>query len=182
MSDRQERGEMPEHDVTIRRGRPDEAAALARLHVDVWRATYGGLAPEEALSRLDEARRMPYWSGALATVQPARGVWVAEEAGKLLGVVSLGAATHPTFAGRAEIKHLYVAAEAQGRGLGKRLLQAALEDCRSAGEHGAALAVVRQNARARAFYRAMGGVEGAGFLDPGPLWRSENIVVTWEFG
>ncbi len=76
---------------------------------------------------------------------------------------------------------MYIANGAQGQGLGEKLLQTAIIHCRAAGDFGLALAVVRQNERARSFYKKMGGVEVSSFIDPGPLWRSENILVTWDF-
>lgn len=167
--------------IRVRRGRRDEAVELARLHVCVWRATYGDLAPGEAVKLLDEAKRLPYWANATTVAAAGRGVWVAEEAGTLLGVVSIGPSDHSIFAGRAELKHLYVANDAQGQGLGERLLLTAINECRAAGDLGMGLAVVRQNARARRFYRKMGGIELSGFTDAGPLWRSENILVAWDF-
>ena len=167
--------------IHVRRGRPDEAEALARLHVDVWRATYRDLAPSEAVKLLDEARRLPYWTRATTLTEAGRGVWVADGDGTLLGVVSVGASDHPIFEGRAELKHLYVAGDAQGRGVGARLLRRAIDDCQAAGDVGLALAVVKQNARARRFYGKMGGIEVAEFTDAGPLWRSDNILVAWDF-
>ncbi|WP_227271787.1 GNAT family N-acetyltransferase [Roseobacter weihaiensis] len=169
--------------ILIRRGRREDAANLAKLHVDVWRATYASLAPVEAKTLLDEARRLPYWQSALVLQEPGKGVWVAVDADEAIrGVISFDASGHPAFEGRREIKHLYVALDAQGQGIGQRLLQMAISECRTAGACGVALAVVRQNALARQFYKKMGGVEIGGFTDPGPLWRSDNIVVAWDNG
>ena len=167
--------------ILIRRGRQDEAIELARLHVDVWKATYSDLAPSEAIELLDEVKRLPYWADATAGMKPGRGVWVVDDGGTLLGVVSIGSSDNPIFEGRAELKHLYVVNDAQNRGLGKQLLHTAINECKAAGDSGMALAVVRQNELARSFYKKMGGVEVSDFTDLGPLWRSENILVAWEF-
>ncbi|WP_130406157.1 GNAT family N-acetyltransferase [Thalassococcus sp. S3] len=172
---------MAQSDVSVSRGRPDEAATLAKLHVDVWRATYSAYAPQKALKLLDEEKRLPYWSAVLASNERGRGAWVARDADTIVGVVSIGSSDNPVFEGRAELKHLYVAKDAQSSGLGKRLLLTAINECKGAGSNGMALAVVRQNERARKFYRNMGGVEGARFVDPGPLWQSENVLVVWDF-
>jgi len=166
-------------EISIRQGRADEAAALAKLHVDVWRATYRNYTTPEALSLLDEAKRLPYWRAALSTELDGAGVLVAEQGGILLGVISYGSSRHEAFEGRTEIKHFYVTGSAQGRGIGQRLLKPVLDDGNTA-RQGVALAVVRQNERARRFYAKMGGVEIGAFTDPGPLWRSENVVVAWD--
>lgn len=172
---------MQQDNLTLRRGRPDDAEDLARLHVTVWRATYGDYAPEQAIRLLDTARRLPYWVGALAGDSTGQAVWVVEEAGCILGVISIGPATEPAFKGRMEVKHLYVVETAQGKGLGQRLLTTALHACQNADARGMALAVVQQNDGARQFYRRMGGIEVDRFVDPGPLWRSENIMIAWDF-
>ncbi|WP_175484818.1 GNAT family N-acetyltransferase [Jannaschia pohangensis] len=169
----------PEARVSIRTGRPDEADALAKLHVDVWRATYRDYASAEAFKMLDEAKRLPYWQDALLDKRPCAGVFVAEQDASLLGVVSYGPSQHESFAGRTEIKHLYVAELARGLGVGRLLLKAVLDD-ESAARPGLALAVVRQNNSARRFYKKMGGAEIGTFIDPGPLWKSENIIVAWD--
>lgn len=159
--------------ITLRRAQPEEADALAKLHVSVWRETYREYAPEQAIRTLDETRRLPYWTKAIAS----GSVWVADAGDEGLGVISFGPSQHDAFGRRAEIKHLYVALNAQGQGVGRRLLEKALEQC---APNGVALAVVRQNTGARRFYARLGGVECGAFTDPGPLWRSENIVVAWD--
>lgn len=167
--------------VTLRPARPNEAEALARLHVAVWRATYRDYAPAEAVAILDEARRLPYWMDVLSSDDPQTGAIVAARANDTLaGVISFAPSKYEAFAGRTEIKHLYVDRDAQGQGIGRRLLNAVLDRAQYRPGTGIALAVVRQNEGARAFYRSMGGLEVGAFVDPGPLWKSENIVVAWD--
>ncbi|WP_312164905.1 hypothetical protein [Phenylobacterium sp.] len=36
------------------------------------------------------------------------------------------------------------------------------------------------DAAAIAFYEALGGRRAGRFTDPGPLWRSDNIVFVWD--
>ncbi|MEO0487055.1 MAG: GNAT family N-acetyltransferase [Pseudomonadota bacterium] len=164
-------------DLTVRHAEAGEAPELAALHVRVWRATYGGLAPQVALHTLDEAKRLPVWEAAIAE-QRAR---VATHGDTIIAAACFGPSTHAAFDGRCEIKHLYVDLVHQGHGVGQRLLSATLKACRVGfPERGVALAVVRQNDAARAFYKRQGGAEIATFTDPGPLWRSDNIVVAWD--
>jgi ribosomal protein S18 acetylase RimI-like enzyme len=164
----------------IRPARPDEAERLAALHVAVWRKTYRDIASPEAFAQLDETRRLPYWTKAVHTDQEDAGVLVAEVSGNIVGVVSFGPSAHEAFEGRMEIKHIYVSYDAHGHGIGRRLLEAVLNREGPGGSVGTALAVVRENDQARRFYQRMGGVEIATFIDPGPLWRSDNIVVAWD--
>ena len=165
--------------MNLRAAHADEALALAKLHVDVWRNTYADLATPEALATLDAKRRLPLWQGYLA--DPAHHIFVASQNGTLTGVVCLGPPSHPAFGQRGEIDHLYVAKSAARQGIGKQLLNAALAHLAKGGYQGAALAVVRQNHPARAFYAACGGKEAGEFIDSGPLWKSENIVMAWDW-
>lgn len=165
--------------LVLRRAVPDDAGALARIHHRVWVETYAGLAPPEAVATLTEARRLSGWTALLAGDDPVTLVALAGE--EPVGLVCHGAPTDPVFGPRGEVRHLYLLPGHRGRGQGLRLLQAALAGLRQRGYPGAALAVVAQNLRARAFYRAAGGVETRSFTDKGPLWRSENRLVAWSF-
>ncbi len=162
--------------MILRRAEARDAPALAALHVAVWRATYRDLAPTAAQAALDLPHRLRQWTATLAS--PA-GTMLAVSGGQVVGLVSHGAPTHPVFGAAGEVRHLYVAPDWQGRGVGRALLAQARQALAQAGFPATALAVVAGNAPARAFYRAMGGVEGARFRDPGPLWQSDNIVVSW---
>lgn len=170
----------PQAEYSLRQGRPADAQALAELHVAVWRDTYRSMATAEAYEQLGVARRLPYWNEALVTSDPETQVILGEVSGQILGVISTGHPRDAVMADSIEIKHLYVANAARGTGLGKALLNAALDHHRAAGHRAASLAVVEGNDHARRFYRHLGGKEVGKFVDPGPLWRSSNIVVRWE--
>jgi len=171
---------MDTNPIAVRRAQTGDEKRLARLHVSVWRATYQDYAPPEAIAKLDETRRLPYWIDAVNSAHTPSGALVAEFENEILGVVSFGPSTHAAFGGRTEIKHLYVDLGAHGQGIGQRLLRAVVNDQDIHEDGGVALAVVEQNGKARAFYQRMGGVEIGKFVDPGPLWKSNNIVVAWD--
>jgi RimJ/RimL family protein N-acetyltransferase len=48
-------------------------------------------------------------------------------------------------------------------------------DCRRA-----ALSVVKGNEQAMAFYEALGGRIAGEHIDPGPVWRSHNVMFVWD--
>ncbi|MCB1361776.1 MAG: GNAT family N-acetyltransferase [Rhodobacteraceae bacterium] len=162
----------------IRSATPDDARRIAAFHATVWHQTYASLAPAEARAQLTEARRLAQWQAALA--DPGRQTWLAEDAGALQGLVNVGPPDPAVFGARGEIKHLYVARSARRQGLGARLLSMARAVLAQSGYAGAGLGVVRQNQAARAFYRAQGGREIGTFTDPGPLWRSDMVLVVWD--
>jgi len=166
--------------VRIRPAVPADAEGIAALHVEVWRDTYRHLAPADAIRLLDQTRRLPQWQAILDPLHSDTGALVAEVAGQPVGVIAHGPARHPALRAATEIKHLYVHRKAQGSGVGRALLMAAFGWLRDGNCPEVALAVVHQNTKARAFYRRMGGRECGTFVDPGPLWRSENVVVAWS--
>ena len=45
---------------------------------------------------------------------------------------------------------------------------------------GEALGVVVGNKPAMAFYEALGGRVAGTYIDPGPLWRSDNLIFVWD--
>ncbi len=165
--------------MKLRPALPADLAAVAGFHLRIWQDTYREMAPPAARAQLDLAWRLPQWQGWLARPAPF-GTTLAEDGGSIAGLVSFGPSDHPAFGGRAEIGHLYVDPVWRGTGLGRRLLSHALDRMRAAGFAGTGLAVVRDNHAARAFYAATGGTEAGGFTDPGPLWRSDNVLVVWD--
>jgi hypothetical protein len=44
--------------VSIRAATPDDAVAIAHVHVESWRTTYEGIVPGEYLAGLDETLRV----------------------------------------------------------------------------------------------------------------------------
>ena len=156
--------------------------AVAAFHVRLWRDTYRAMAPEEALAALDETRRRPTWQAVLSQPKQGQQTWVAEQQGEIVGLLAFGPPSHEAFNGAGEIKHLYVASKARRTGLGRKLLDLAFSELAKAGFSHAALAVVRDNSPAIRFYEVMGGKNIGSFTDPGPMWKSDNLVLEWMIG
>lgn len=169
---------MPEH--TIRKAIQTDAPALAAFHVRIWRETYRDIAPQAAYDQLDETRRLPGWHKLLSTKFSQSGAFLAEHSGQISGLISFAPAPPSMPEGHIEITHLYVCDSQRGQGLGRRMMHHVFDHL--APHLGISLAVVTQNTAARSFYIRMGGVEAATFVDPGPLWRSDNIRVDWPKG
>jgi len=165
-------------DVTIRRARPEDATPIARLHVKTWRETYRGLAPEAAVRILDLPYRHAVWVKMLE--QATCTVLVAEQAGMIVAIGSSGPATSPELEPHGEINYLYVDAAMAGRGIGRKMMAALAADLQARGFTSAALGVVAGNAGAIAFYERLGGQCTGGYTDPGPHWRSENLIYVWR--
>ncbi len=145
--------------MTIREATPEDAAGIARVHVESWRTTYPGIMPQEHLDALSVADREKSWREILTGSGPLRSLdYVAEtDGGEIVGFVSGGAerAGDPDFGG--EVYGLYLLQSQQGEGLGRRLVQTV---ARRLSQEGYRTLLIWVNARnpARGFYEALGGV------------------------
>jgi len=120
----------------IRRMLPAEAGVVARLFA--------------------EAAEAAHWSAQEFVQLETSGiqVWVAMQDDEIAGAVASREA-----AGEAEILNLAVAPAWRGRGIGRRLMETALDWAVSAGVRRVFLEVRESNARARVFYFRLGFTE-----------------------
>ena len=131
----------------IRPGGPDDAEAVARVHVETWQAAYAHALPAGELA-------------ALSVEERAKGhrLWpptfVAEIAGEIIGFVGVGASRQPGADG--ELFTIYVHPDHWGTGVGRALIEAGEEELRKLGHRDAILWVLGDNPRARRFYEFAG--------------------------
>lgn len=126
--------------LLIRKARPNERAALEALQR---RASLANDGDREALLANPDAIALPDW-------QIANGhVHVAELGGRIAGF----SAALPREGGAVELDGLFVAPELWRRGVGRALIDHAVEQARAAG---ARTMQVTGNRQAEAFYRACG--------------------------
>lgn len=140
----------------VRPAEIEDAAAIARVHVDTWRTAYRGLLPDDYLASLDEAGYAERWRRTLAA--GSSQVYVAEDDRQIVGFASGGMerAGEDGFTG--ELYAIYVLDSAQGRGHGRRLVQAVVQGLRQMGLGDMIVWVLRDNHPARHFYERLGGV------------------------
>ncbi len=144
----------------IRPATEADAAAIGAVHARAWAETYPALLPAGVLARMsDPSRRAEQWRGWLAAPPPVGGTDVAVLDGSVVGFVCCAPAREAALGAAGEITGLYLLAAAQRRGLGRALMAAAARRLLAGGIGDAALWVVVGNARAIAFYRALGAVE-----------------------
>jgi ribosomal protein S18 acetylase RimI-like enzyme len=166
--------------ISTRSASLDDAQAIADFHVKVWRHTYRDLAPAQAHAALDEHYRGRKWREKLASNERDQLVLVAQTGGRIVGIGAAGAPSEPIFGGRGEIKFLYVDPHFKRRGIGRTLLAQLATHLQALRYPGAALSVVKGNAAAIAFYEALNGRFAGEYVDAGPIWRSQNIVMVWD--
>jgi GNAT superfamily N-acetyltransferase len=140
----------------VRPAEVEDAAAIARVHVATWRSTYRGLLPDDFLASLDEAGYEERWRRILD--DGSGRVFVAADGRDVVGFASGGRerAGEGGYAG--ELYAIYVLRESQGRGHGRRLVQAVVGGLRELGLADMIVWVLRDNAGARRFYERLGGL------------------------
>ena len=139
---------------------PGDAAQLARVHVQSWRETYAGILPKPYLDNLSIPRHARQWRRRLMGADEV--TLAAEGAEGLVGYCSGGESRWKT-PGEAEITTLYVLRQAQGAGLGRRLLTDTARVLAARGAKTLVIWVLRDNHHACGFYERLGGrLEGRG--------------------
>ena len=108
--------------MILRPAAPSDAAGVAGVYVASWNAGFAGLVPPRPLDAAQVAR----WERDLAA-GPARW-WLVEEADRVLGFVGTGPSRDPVDPGLGELDTIAVRPDAWRRGVGRRLMTAALED------------------------------------------------------
>ena len=149
--------------ITIRAATPADAAAVADVYLDSFRATYAF-----PLAHTDAEVR-----GWVREVLVAGGdTWVAAEDGRVVGMMVVRPG---------ELDQLYVAPDRLGAGIGRRLL----DEAKRRSPAGLALYTFQVNARARRFYERNGFVvdrlgDGSGNEEGQPdvryTWRPDETT------
>ncbi len=151
--------------VQVRRAVCDDAAPMAVIHVQAWKVAYRGLMPDEVLERLSVEQRQEMWRQALAAESPV--VYVAAKRGVVVGFCAVAAPSRDDHAEDrvAELVAIYVNPDLWRAGVGRALMDVALEDLRDGGWRWVTLWVLAENRPARDFYTRFGFVpDGAEML------------------
>jgi ribosomal protein S18 acetylase RimI-like enzyme len=148
-----------EGEAVIRSARPDDAPAIARVHVDSWRETYAGIVPDDFLASLSYERREGMWRSGLE--HPAwKGVlFVAEDPEHgVVGFVAGGPPQEGDEEFSCELWALYLLRAHQGRDIGRQLFRRFTSEMASRGHSSMLLWVLAENPTT-GFYERMGGVK-----------------------
>jgi ribosomal protein S18 acetylase RimI-like enzyme len=137
----------------LREARPEDAAAVAVVHVRSWQAGYRGLVPDAYLDRLRPEDRAPHYTfGDPDPSQPATVVAVDGRA--ILGFATTRPSPDDPRSG--ELTALYVDPDHWDRGVGRALLEDARTRLTDHGFGQARLWVFAGNDRAERFYQRDG--------------------------
>jgi ribosomal protein S18 acetylase RimI-like enzyme len=167
-------------EITIRPIGAADIAAVAELHAASWRSAYRGMLRDEYLDTDVVGDRLRAWTARLANPVDSQFGFIAEsEAGPAGFVFMLGRedATWGTL-----VDNLHVRPGLKGRGIGRRLLQAAAVETgrRYPGER-VHLFVFEANDGARRFYASVGGQEvERGLVEPPGGGSQVHLRVAWN--
>lgn len=151
--------------INYRHAVPDDAEAIAKLHIASWRETYTGLLPDDLVASKTVPQRAAAWRHILLAADPCgephHHVLLAAEEGALLGFGSYGRQRDQEIAGlgfTGEFSALYILKRGQQRGIGRTLMTSMAAELMRDSLRGASLLVLRENRAACQFYEYIGGV------------------------
>jgi ribosomal protein S18 acetylase RimI-like enzyme len=158
----------------IRKATQDDIPAIAALHIEGWKAAYGGLVDQGYLDSLSVEQRIKDWQGWMAAGESE--TLIAEIGGKPSGFITTGRTKTPPPGSSpirplysAEVYALYLDPSAFRQGVGTALLKQAAADLKDQKHSSLCLWVLDGNARAKAFYEKMGGQKvGSKMVEIGP--------------
>lgn len=146
--------------VTIRRARPADADAMARVHLSAWRSTYAGVLPETYLTTLSASRESMGYERAILERRGGHAGFVAVADGRespgggVVGFVTGGLSRRPGIA-EGEVETIYLLDDFRDRGIGRRLMRAMASHLASLGAESAFAWVLEENP-SRWFYARLG--------------------------
>lgn len=134
----------------------EDAAGIAKVRVDSWRATYRGMIPDGYLDamRVDESAML--WNRVLTVPEAVRPVvYVLEADGEIVGFASGMRLSEPKLGFDAELTGIYLASSMQRQGWGQCLVRFVVADCIARGASSMLVWVIAGNAGARKFYEKL---------------------------
>ena len=171
--------EADDMEIIIERATPDDADAISELLRITWQATYPneevGISEEDIRLRTEgeHGERIPQnvenWRKRIETDDGTVAVFVAREAGQVVGMAAPG-----IIDGQRRIGAMYVLPDAQGKGIGGRLMERALEW--HGHEEDIYLLVASYNDNAINFYKRFGFVQtDTAVIDKGNVYGNTQI-------
>ena len=146
---------------TVRIATVDDAAAIARAHVDAWKVAYEGIVPASHLDALDVDERTKEWTSILrgevevpAVARPTNHV--VEVDGLVVGFACVGDYREDNQPEHGELWALYVHPDQWGTGCGAALMRTTLRQFADERRRTGHLWVLQHNTTAQGFYEGWG--------------------------
>ncbi|UOQ92712.1 GNAT family N-acetyltransferase [Halobacillus shinanisalinarum] len=140
--------------MRIRKANHGDAAAIAKISVDTWRATYKGIVSQAFLDQMSYQERTNKWKQKL--IDPKMFSYIAEtEKGEAVGYANGGGLRGEGAEKLAELYAIYILPNYQRSGLGKQLLKPVVQTCVDHSFEQMVVWVLEGN-KAVLFYKALG--------------------------
>ncbi len=172
--------------IRLRPAAPGDAAGIARVRVDAWRATYRGIVPDAYLAAMRVEDSEALWQRVLTAAPNRTSTFVAEDGAGIVGFASALMLREPRFGLDAELSALYLQADCQRTGIGRQLVGGVVLAQRSHGATGFLTWVIAQNRGARTFYEKIGAEllvlqpfewDGVDLVEAGYGWRDPDALL-----
>lgn len=144
--------------VHIREASYRDIPAIARVHVDTWRSTYSGIVPDEILAELSYEQREKSWQEVFDHAPHLSGFTylAVEQSGQVVGFVDGGQERTNDQNYLGELNAIYILKSHQQKGLGRKLVQVAVQRLSQMNIHCMLAWVLEENPACK-FYEALGG-------------------------
>jgi ribosomal protein S18 acetylase RimI-like enzyme len=148
--------------MNIRPCTPEDAQALAHIHIEGWRATYNGLVEQSFLDALNKDERAADWVKWLG--EGTEALIAHDDAGNPAGFIAFNklmtpppgmSPIRPLYT--SEILAIYILPDYWRQGLGHQLMKEAATRLKERKHKSLCLWVLEKNSRGNAFYKALGG-------------------------
>jgi ribosomal protein S18 acetylase RimI-like enzyme len=171
---------MDRGEITTRPIVATDAATVADLHTASWRSAYRGMLRDAYLDGDIATERRQVWAERLETPAEANYGFIAEAEAAPVGFVFLLGGVDATWG--TLVDNLHVLPGHKGRGIGRRLLEAAARETRRRFPADPVyLYVFEKNLAARRFYASVGGREvERGLVEPPGGGSQVHWRVAWD--
>lgn len=143
-------------EIGFRRATAGDAAAIAALRVESWRATYRGVMPDAYLDGMRTEESAAMWTQVLSADVAGICVFVAEAGDEIVGFAAGMLLAPEKLDCNAELTAIYLKPIAQRGGVGRRLLALVAEALQQRGAVSLLVWVISDNQAARRFYEKLG--------------------------
>ena len=157
---------------------PDDAEALAEVHIAAWRESYRGLIADSYLDRMSPGAHARRFAGTRVHPPQDSVTLAAASRNGIVGYVAGGPSRRARPA-EAEVQTLYVRLSAQRAGLGRHLMRAAARVLAAHGARSLMVSTLRDNLPARRFYERLGGAGEPPRSEPGPGGVHVEVRYVW---
>lgn len=145
----------PTGEIRIRRVRPGDEAALARIQTESWRSAFSHILDGETLAQHTDLCRAEAMYRSLLGNHTGNGYLLTLD-GAPHCIAWWDRARDEAFAGKAELICIHSLPQNRRKGCGRQMMARVLADIREAGFTEVVLWVFRANTAARAFYKSLG--------------------------